>query len=115
MDTCPPNSMCTVQAHNCNSKRATKAINDSVSLGFNFKLENLEQRTLICREGNGKRETKHKWEVEFQWPKYNWEWEKTNARISSNHENVWEMEREWELKKNCHGKRERELSGNSSF
>ena len=58
MDTCPPNIMSTVRAHNYNSKRATKAINDFVSLGFNFKLENLEQRTLICREGNGKKGNK---------------------------------------------------------
>ena len=29
---------------------------------------------------------------------------KAKARISPNHENVWDLEREWEMKKDYHGK-----------
>ena len=40
---------------------------------------------------------------------------KTKARISPNHENVWDLGREWEMKKDYHGKREWESSGQSFF
>ena len=38
---------------------------------------------------------------------------KAKGRISSNHENVWDLGREWEMKKDYHGKREWEINGNS--
>ena len=59
----------------------------------------MEQRTIICREGNGKNEAKNQWEVGFQSPKIQLGMGKAKARISPNHENVWELGREWEMKK----------------
>ena len=41
----------------------------------------------------------------FQLPKIQLGIEKAKARISPNHENVWDLGREWEMKKDYHGKR----------
>ena len=59
----------------------------------------MEQRTIIYREGNGKNEAKNQWEVGFQSPKIQLGMGKTKARISPNHKNVWDLGREWEMKK----------------
>ena len=52
----------------------------------------------------------------FQSPKIQWGMGKAKIRISSNHENVWDLGREWDMKKDyhgIHGIREWEISGNS--
>ena len=46
-----------------------------------------------------------------QLPKMQLGMAKTEARISQNYENVWDLGREWEMKKDSHGKRE--ISGKS--
>ena len=54
----------------------------------------------------GKNEAKNQWEVGFQSPKIQLRMGQTKARISPNHENVWDFGSEWEMKKDYHGKRE---------